>query len=162
MPHLGEQLAGAYLVQLGQDGPGMFMPLLPAAAALDAPTAALLAGLQEGDRLFFWFTEQDSRDTPRLLLRADVAALKKAAKKVAGSGQMLRGTLALHAGGFCHFTAQQDAPWFLEALHAWSVLDAGPSGRLQGARLSCRASDGSIIARYRNDALWKRVTSNGG
>lgn len=162
-PALGDLLAGACVVRVDSGADPAPVLLLPAQTTPDPDTAAALAAMKTDDTLYFWFTDQDRDNEPSLLLRQDTATLKDAARNQKGEGQSLRGTLTLQRAGWGHFRAERDAPWFLQALHGWTARHSSTdTARLHRARLSCQAADGSLIARYRNDALWESAAPDGG
>lgn len=158
-PHLADAIAGAMAIQLGESGAGKPIPL----CRMPTVTERHLTALNKDTELLFWFTDQSHTGAPCLLVDSSSDRLKTAARAQQGEGRSLRGSLSLHEAGWCHFQTAQDAPWFLGALHAWSLQTTGSAvEKLRGARLSCRTADHKLIARYRDDVLWKRTEPQGG
>jgi hypothetical protein len=128
------------------------------APALDlSAQSALLEGLSESARVWFWFA--GSSDVgPMLLLAEDRGDLKPLVKAVKNAGDTCKGQIRLSSKGWLEFQTRDETSEFIERLAAFvaSHRAAWPGlARLIGARMTRRDADGNVIDRIKDDRAWK-------
>ena len=137
---------------------GKFADIVGASAGPDlSAQAALLDGLAEGDRAWFWFTDRSSDGGPLLLLGADREALKATARAARGEGSTLAGRLRMTRRGWIELRAKSAYPQLVPMLAAWTAAHRRRwpvLARLRGARFVVTDADGEIVSRHKDDAAW--------
>lgn len=154
-PDLRSFLEGAQIAQVSDSGVENFIRIGQQRETSTSAQGNLLGELDADTTLYFWLSEMDADQNPSLLLASEKSTIKSLAEAQPAHGRILRGTLELSSQGWCHFQSAKDCPWFLSSLAQWVDLNPEPgTARLRFARLSCKDKSGTVLGRYKNDALW--------
>lgn len=129
---------------------------------LSREVAALAALAGPDDRVGFFFTDGGEGHPAALVLAADPAALKEAARALpTGAGsKSVRGLAVPSKAGWLEFRARGEYDGFVGELARWAAEHVGRHPglrRLRGARMTHRDGDNNIISRQKDDAAWNAV-----